>query len=152
MKTILFAATLGAAVLGSQAGAQAAQAPAPQTAPAAPAPMHGHMRADRTRQQAQQMSDKLFERFDVNRDGMLTRDEAQQALAQGEAARGDGDESGQGGGRAARMLDRMLGGAQSVTLAQFEAQALARFDKQDLDHDGVVTSAERRQGWANRAQ
>ena len=46
----------------------------------------------------------------------------------------------------------MLGDAVSVTLAQFENQALTRFDREDLNHDGVVTVAERRQGWANRGQ
>ena len=157
MKVMMFAVALGAGVLGSQAAAQAVQ-PATPTAPATPAtpatpaaeaPTHGRMQADRTRQQAQQMADSMFQRFDANHDGLLTRDEAEQALAQAAAARGD---SGNGGARAQRMLDRMLGGAVSVTLAQFESQALTRFDREDLNHDGVVTSAERRQGWASRGQ
>ena len=96
------------------------------------------------------MADAMFQRFDTNHDGLLTRDEAQQALAAAAAARGE-DSDGTDG-RAQRMLDRMLGGAVSVTLAQFENQALTRFDREDLNHDGVVTAAERRQGWANRAQ
>ena len=157
MKMMMFAVALGASVLGSQAAAQAVQpatpaAPATSATPATPpaeAPTHGRMQADRTRQQAQQMADAMFQRFDANHDGLLTRDEAEQALAQAAAARGD---SGDGGARAQRMLDRMLGGAVSVTLAQFEDQALTRFDREDLNHDGVVTSAERRQGWASRGQ
>jgi hypothetical protein len=157
MKTMIFAIALGASVLGTQALAQEVQptapvAPqAPPVAPQAQGHMGGRMQADRTRQDAQQMADGMFQRFDVNRDGVLTRDEAQQAIAQATAARG-GDESGQGGGRAQRMVDRMFGGAPSVTLAQFEAQALGRFDREDLNRDGVVTSAERQQGRANRGQ
>ena len=38
--------------------------------------------------------------------------------------------------------------AQSITLQQAEAQALARFDRDDLNHDGVVTAAERQQARA----
>jgi hypothetical protein len=46
----------------------------------------------------------------------------------------------------------LFGDAASVTQAQFEAQALARFDRQDLDRDGVVTADERRQARAARQQ
>lgn len=162
MKTIIFAAVLGTSLIASVAGAQPVQPvpPAVQIPPAPPVPpspgVHfgGRMQGDRTRAQAQQMADAMFQRFDLNHDGVLTRDEAQQALAQAEAARGgsDGDEGGPGGGRAARMIDRMFAGAPSVTIQQFEAQALARFDRQDVNHDGVVTSEERRQGWGGRAQ
>jgi len=35
-------------------------------------------------------------------------------------------------------------------LKQFEDQQLARFDRQDLNHDGVVTGAERQQARALR--
>jgi hypothetical protein len=49
------------------------------------------------------------------------------------------------------MIERMFGDAQSVTLQQFEAQSLARFDAADLNHDGVVTAAERQQARAMRA-
>jgi hypothetical protein len=145
MKTFLFVAALGAGFLATGAMAQPVTPP-----PAAPA-MHNRMQADRTRADAQQIADAMFQRFDVNHDGVLTRYEAQAALAQAAAARG-GDDSSEGDGRSQRMLDRMFGDAQSATQAQFEAQALARFDREDLNHDGVVTAAERKQGWANRAQ
>ena len=49
------------------------------------------------------------------------------------------------GDRAQRMIDRVFGTAQSLTLQQFEAQQLARFDRDDLNHDGTVTAAERQQ-------
>ena len=92
----------------------------------------GWTQQDQTRAQAQQMADGIFQRFDTNRDGTVTRQEAEAAGAQY-------------GERAQRMIDRVFGTAQSLTLQQFEAQALARFDRDDLNHDGVVTSAERQQ-------
>jgi hypothetical protein len=48
------------------------------------------------------------------------------------------------------MIDRVFANAQSITLQQFEAQSLARFDVQDLNHDGTVSSAEREQARAQR--
>jgi len=143
MKKMLFAAMIGATILATPAGAQWTPQPAMPVPPVqAPQGGHGgHMQGVRTRQQALQMADSMFQRFDTNHDGVLTREEAQQAVAQVEAMRG-GDDS----GRIQRMVDRMFGGAQSVTLQQFEAQALARFDRQDLNHDGVITPDEREQG------
>lgn len=92
---------------------------------------------DMTRAQAQQMADGMFQRFDANHDGVVTRQEAEQAAAQ------------LGGSeRAQRMIERTFGTAQSLTLAQFEAQSLARFDRDDLNHDGTVTVAERQQARA----
>jgi hypothetical protein len=89
---------------------------------------------DMTRAQAQQMTDGMFQRFDLNHDGVVTRQEAEQAASQFGA-----------GHRAEKMIDRMFGSAQSLTLQQAQAQALARFDRDDLNHDGVVTGAERQQ-------
>jgi hypothetical protein len=153
MRKMLFAAVLGTTILATPAGAQWTPQPAMPVPPVQTAPqgghVGGHMQVDRTRQQAQQDADAMFQRYDVNHDGVVTRDEAQQALAQWAAAHGGG---GEGAGRAQRMLDRMFAGAPSATLQQFEAQALARFDRQDLNHDGVVTADERHQGWAGRAQ
>jgi hypothetical protein len=105
----------------------------------------GGGQGDMTRQQAQQRADEMFQRFDLNHDGTVTRAEAEQA-ASGFGSRGQ------------RMLDRVFGNAQSLTLQQFETQSLARFDAQDLNHDGKVTSDERqqlraqRQGQANPGQ
>lgn len=92
---------------------------------------------DQTRQQAQQMADSMFQRFDANHDGTVTRQEAEQVAAQFGA-----------GERAQRMIDRVFGTSPSLTLQQFEAQALARFDRDDANHDGVVTVAERQQARA----
>lgn len=130
MKTLLATIALGATIISTQALAQDQHG----------GPGGGWMQQDMTRQQAQQMADEMFQRFDTNHDGVLTRQEAEQAASQF-------------GGRGARMLDRMFGDAQSLTLQQAEAQALARFDRQDLNHDGTVTAAERQQAReAMRAQ
>ena len=107
----------------------------------------GGWQRDMTRAQAQQMTDAMFQRIDLNHDGVLTREEAEQARSQ----MGAGGDSGRGG-RAERRIARLFGDQQSVTLAQAEAQALARFDAEDLNHDGVVTSDEREQARAARQQ
>jgi Ca2+-binding EF-hand superfamily protein len=97
------------------------------------------------------MADGMFQQFDVNHDGVVTRAEAEQVAGQMAAARGGGGANGdRGGGRAERMISRVFGNAQSLTLAQFEAQALARFDAQDLNHDGIVSAAERQQAREQR--
>jgi len=129
MKTLLVAAALGATIISTQAFAQEDGGR-----------HHSHgglMQQDVTRQQAKEMADKLFQRLDTNHDGTLTREEAEQAAAQF-------------GDRAQHMVDRLFGDAQSITLQQAEAQALARFDSQDLNHDGVLTAAEREQARAQR--
>ena len=125
MRKLVFAVALGATMAASQALARE----------------HGDRRGgwmqDVTRAQAQQMADAMFQRFDANHDGVVTREEAEAAASQFGA-----------GGRAQKMLDRAFGSAQSLTLQQFEAQTLARFDRDDLNHDGTVTAAERQQARA----
>ena len=125
MKKLLVTVALGATIVSTQALAQESGG------------RGGWMQQDMTRAQAQQMADSMFKRLDSNHDGTVTRDEAQQAAAQF-------------GGRGGRMLDRMFGDAQSLTLQQFETQSLARFDAEDLNHDGTVTAAERQQLRAQR--
>ena len=120
MKTFLVTVALGAALASTAALAQKER---------------GGWMQDVTRAQAQQMADGMFQRFDLNHDGTVTRQEADQAGAQY-------------GERAQRMIDRVFGTAQSLTLQQFEAQQLARFDRDDLNHDGTVTVAERQQARA----
>jgi len=121
MKTFLLTIALGAATVSTAAMAQEHHG------------RHGGgMMQDLTRAQAQQTADAMFQRFDLNHDGVVTRQEADQAGAQY-------------GERAQRLIDRVFGTAQSLTLQQFEAQQLARFDRDDLNHDGTVTAAERQQ-------
>ena len=134
-----------AAALAGQAQAQAAPQTVPPVAAQPQANLRGNwLQADMTRQKAQQTADGLFQQLDLNHDGTLTRTEAEQARS---AVSGGG-----GGDRATRMIARVFGDAPAMTLAQFEAQALARFDRQDLNHDGVVTADERQQARAARQQ
>jgi hypothetical protein len=150
MTKYLFIASAAVAALATQAQAQDAQPPVQAPAQAAPQPnLRGNwLQADMTRQQAQQRADTMFQQLDANHDGVLTRQEAQQAASQ------MGGKGGQGGGGrfAARMVDRLFAAGDSVTLAQFDAQALARFDRMDLNHDGVVTADERQQSRNQRRQ
>jgi len=124
MKKWLVTIALGAAMLSTQAFAQDG------------AGEHGgRAMQDMTRAQAQQRADMMFQRFDLNHDGTVTRQEAEQARTA----------LGFGGQRVEKMIAQAFGDAQSLTLQQFEAQALTRFDRDDLNHDGVVTVAERQQ-------
>ena len=130
MKTFLVTALAG--IVASAAVAQAPQE---------------RSQRDQTRTEAKQRADLMFSRFDVNKDGTVTKAEAQAETAQYEASRGD---DGRGAARMARMIDRAFGVSTSMTLAQFEAQALARFDAMDLNRDGTVSAAERAQLRAQR--
>jgi hypothetical protein len=103
---------------------------------------------DQTRAEAQQRADGMFQMLDANKDGTLTKAEAQTGLAQFAAVRGD--QGGRAAGRIQRMIDGAFGAAQSLTKAQFEALVLAKFDAMDLDHNGRVTAAERQQLRAQR--
>jgi Ca2+-binding EF-hand superfamily protein len=137
MKKLIVTLALGATLIASPALAQDAG--------------RGSMQRDQTRAEAQQRADMMFQMLDANKDGTVTKAEAETALAQFQAARGgDGQAGGQGAGRMQRMLDQAFGSAQSLTQAQLEALMLARFDAQDLNHDGTVTSAERQQLRAQR--
>ena len=132
-------------IAAAAVAALSTQASAQQPAPAQPqTDLRGNwLEADQTRQQAQQRADLMFQRLDSNRDGVLTRAEAEQAAAQ---------TGKRGGKRAARLVERLFSRSASVTQAQFQAQALARFDRQDANRDGVVTGDERQQLRSARQQ
>lgn len=138
---LLIAIAVSTAFPVAASAQDSAQAPAPTPAPA-PQLRGNWLQGDRTREQARQMADMLFQRLDANHDGTLTRQEAELASS---AMGGRGD-------RAQRMITRAFGDAQSATVADFEARALARFDAQDLNHDGVVTANEREQARSARRQ
>ncbi|MFL6760781.1 hypothetical protein [Sphingomonas sp.] len=124
MKKLIVAIALGAAVIGTPAVAQAPGG-------------GGWQQRDQTRAEAQQRADTMFQMLDANKDGNVTKAEAEQLAASRDETRG--------AGRLQRMIDQAFGTAQSLTQAQFEALALTRFDAQDLNHDGTVTAAERGQ-------
>lgn len=135
------------AMILSSAFAVPANAQEPASAPGAP-PMQGNwLQRDITRQQAQQIADRLFQRFDLNHDGIVTREEAKQvggSLLAERAASGKDGAPGLGG-HTLRFLERTFADAQSVTEQQFDQAMLAHFDQMDLNHDGVVTADERQQ-------
>ena len=137
MQKLIFSIALGAAFVSAPALAQGGGGGG------------GYMQRDQTRAEAQQRADMMFQMLDTNKDGSVTKAEAEEAVAQFEAARGD-DDSGRGAGRMQRMIGQAFGTAQSLTLQQFEAAVLTRFDVQDLNHDGTVTAAERQQLRAQR--
>jgi Ca2+-binding EF-hand superfamily protein len=131
MKTIVSTIAIGAAMFSASALAQAPGG-------------GGFTQRDQSRAEAQQRADMVFQMLDTNKDGSVTRAEADQALAQFQATRGE-DNGGRGSGRIQHMLDQAFATSQSLTLQQFEAHSLARFDAQDLNKDGTVTAAEREQ-------
>jgi len=135
MKNLLVTAALGAAMVAAPALAQDHGG-------------RGGGNKEQTRQQAQQRADMLFQMLDANQDGSITRAEADQALAQFQAARG-GDKA--RSGRMQRMIDDAFATTTAISLQQFEAQALARFDAQDANHDGVVSAAEKQKARAQRS-
>jgi len=172
-KLTLFLA-MGAAALVA-AGAAYAQAP--------------QARQPLTRAAAEQRSDKLFARLDANHDGQIDQadramrekarfdrvdadHDGQLSYAEFSAmhAQRDGARAGRGerggqrmalrrGGRGAmiRLADADNDGA--ITKAEFHAAALTRFDRLDVDRDGIVTPDEaktardsRRQQWQARRE
>jgi hypothetical protein len=126
---MLIAAALGA-VIAAQPGAQSV---VPLQQP------------DLTRDQARDRADQLFDRFDLNQDGLVTREEAQtlgRKLLLLRAATGRDVAPGIGG-HTLRFLERRFAGVEAVTKPQFEAAFLAHFDEMDINHDGVLTAGER---------
>jgi hypothetical protein len=131
MKKILVSIALGASMASTAAFAQQGGG------------RGGFMQRDQTRAEAQQRADMMFQMIDANHDGVVTKVEADQALAQFQASSG-----GRGSARMQAMLQQAFATSPSLTLQQFEAQSLARFDAADLNHDGVVSAAERQQARA----
>ena len=106
----------------------------------------GEGQHDLTRTEVQQRAIRMFQTLDANHDGSVTKAEADQVFGQFQAARGG--ERTRGGARTKQMIDQAFAQAQALTQAQFEAQALARFEAQDTNKDGFVSAAERQQSAA----
>jgi Ca2+-binding EF-hand superfamily protein len=92
---------------------------------------------------------RAFERLDADRDGSLSRAEFEQGRerrAEHRAERGPRHGlRGRRHGGPGRHAERMFGEQGFVTREQMRERALARFDRLDLDRDGTLTAAERRQ-------
>jgi len=131
MKRLLGAIALIAAATAAPAFAQLADSVPPQP--------------DLTRNQALERADQLFDRFDLNHDGQVTRDEAERLgrkLMLQRAATGRDPAQGLGG-HTLRFLKQRFSGAETVTRGQFEEAMLEHFDEMDVNHDGILTAAER---------
>lgn len=142
MRKTILSLTLAATALG----AAAAHA---QTAPADPAVRGGTM----TRAAAIAQADARFAQMDTDNDGVVSRTEMQAyrtAMRDRRIARGDDVPVPPPGGRKHDGMGRKIDpdGNGSVTKAEFEARAGARFDRMDANHDGVIDATER----ANRAE
>lgn len=100
-------------------------------------------------QRRNERAGRAFERLDLDRDGSLSRGEFEQGRARrGELREERGRRAGWRGHRHRRAElrgERMFGEQGFVTRDQLRERALARFDRLDLDRDGTLTAAERRQ-------
>ena len=106
---------------------------------------------------------QMFDQMDTNHDGSVSRAEfTEHHKAMMEGKRRDGAGPGMDGpppmdmmmGHGGRMLHEMAEKAdsnhdQSISRAEFDAAAKARFDNADTNHDGRLTAAERRAAWAS---
>jgi Ni/Co efflux regulator RcnB len=131
MKKLLSAVALIAAVAAEPALAQSADSASQQP--------------DLTRNQALERADQLFDRFDLNHDGVVTRDEAERLghkLMLQRAATGRDPAQGLGG-HTLRVLKQRFSAAETVDRGQFEEAMLEHFDEMDVNHDGILTAAER---------
>jgi len=107
---------------------------------------------DISREQARSRAEHLFVQFDTNRDGIVTRKEAKTVgmhLLMQRAATGRDVAPGIGG-QTLKYLEHAFTGMQWVTEEQFEDAFLAHFDQMDVNHDGILTAAERERRRANR--
>jgi len=131
MKRLFGAIALFVAATAAPAFAQPADSVSPQP--------------DLTRNQALERADQLFDRFDLNHDGVVTRDEAERLgrkLMLQRAATGRDPAHGLGG-HTVRFLKHRFSGVEAVTRQQFEQAMLDHFDEMDANHDGILTAAER---------
>jgi len=84
---------------------------------------------------------RAFARIDINGDGQISREE----FAQRRALRG---ERGQRGAQRGGRMGRLFGADGVVTLAEYRAQALQRFERLDGNRDGRLSLAERQEARA----
>ncbi len=108
----------------------------------APQDFHGAHGGNLTRQQAVARADQIFARADSNRDGRLTRAEAQRARQQLAGTHRQNSGGGHAGRGGHGFFETMFGKRGSVTKADFRKQHLTLFATLDRNRDGVVATAE----------
>jgi TolA-binding protein len=172
MNKIIVAATIASAALATGVSAQPAVAPAPavditRAASTADAERQfarldanhdGQLDAAEMQQIAEQRRAERRQRIEERMAQMSPGDRALFEQRRAEWALGGQRGGREGGQRAAGGGERGAAWARGggdgergpVTLAQFRAQAEARFDRLDLNHDGVITAAEQAQLRAQR--
>lgn len=117
----------------------------------------GRFTPEEARQQREQRRgqhmERMFDRLDLDHNGSITREEM--AQARGRHGRGEGRAEGgpagpggpgmrhRGPGGPGMRGQRLFGEQGFATREQFRERALARFDRADADHNGIVTAAER---------
>ena len=126
----------------------------------------GRLTAEEARQARAQRrarrAERAFDRLDLDRNGNLTRAEFEQARAQLRERRSErrAERGERRGGRFMRnahrahamRAGRLFGEQGFITREQFQERALTRFDRQDVNRDGTVTVAERRQAFEQRRE
>ena len=150
MKKFTILAGLGLLAVSGLALAQPAEGP------------RGERGADLDRQQLIERTLQRFDRLDLDRNGNLTRAEFEQARAQLRERRSErrAERGERRGGRFMRnahrahamRAGRLFGEQGFITREQFQERALTRFDRQDVNRDGTVTVAERRQAFEQRRE
>lgn len=156
MRSFLFLGCALALAAGGCSRTEEARAPEAATVPPpaapgqadAPAPPPGGFGplGDQSLDQMLELTRASFARMDRDGDGRVTEAEREAMRAQRGAA-GPVGGPGRGGGMMARAD---ADGDGQLTLAEMEAQARTRFERMDVDKDGVVTADERRAAFERR--
>lgn len=136
MRSLIVAASLAGIALPGIVSAQ--------TPPQSPRPMADGVL---TREEAMARADQRFDALDTDHDGKIS---AAERAAMPQRQRGTVDGATPMPGRGRGMGDRMLERADAdkdgmITREEFRAVAARGFDRQDLNHDGRVDAAERKQ-------
>ena len=110
---------------------------------------------DMTRADVSAQAEQRFARMDANGDGFLDKSDRDARQAEGgegkrgkrggEGGKRGGGDRGERGDRGARMMEHAdTNGDGRISLAEFTANALERFDRADANGDGTVTADERK--------
>jgi Ca2+-binding EF-hand superfamily protein len=113
-----------------------------------------HQQPELTREQALAQADQLFDMFDLNHDGVISRAEAQKLGRKLMRARMEtGTDMAPGlGGHTLHFLEERFATETQVTRPELESAMLAHFDQMDVNHDGILTTAEREEANAQLAR